>query len=143
MTPNLSEDQYKRIGDELEAGLKVYIHKKTLNIISLFEGNEFGDFEPNEDDEEYQEIEENSNEYFLIEKMDSRDFYRVMADFVENINDQKDNQFFKNVLNGHKPMANFNFHIHNSEYRESWFVHKKQAYIDYAKNEIVWFTEEE
>ena len=84
-------------------------------------------------------FEEKFNEYFSIEKMESSVFFRIMADFAENIEDKRDNQFFVRVLNDHKPMANFNHHIHQSNYREAWFANKKQAYIDYAQKEICWF----
>jgi hypothetical protein len=138
----LTNLDYERIGEKIETGFKVYVHKKTFRIIALLDVDDFGDYEP-EEDEEYIEIEENGSDYFEIEKMESRDFFKIMEDFAENLDDKKESIFFKRVLSGQKPMANFNHHIHQSDYRDEWFAHKKQAYIDYAKKEFEWQFERE
>ncbi len=134
----MTDKELKEIAEFLDCGHIVYIHKETQRIIALPDFDEYSDFEFEDDDEEANEIEENAQNYYSIEKMESSDFYRVMADFAENIPSTKDRHFFVNVLDGKKPMANFNHHIHNSNYREEWFAHKNQAYIDYAKKEIDW-----
>jgi Uncharacterised protein family (UPF0158) len=144
MKIKLTDADYKRIGEELEGGLKVYIHKQSANIIALPDFGDFDDFDEddeNEGDDEANEVMNNPFDYFVIEKMESHDFFKVMANFAENMTDEKDRNFFMRVLEGQKPMANFNHHVQSSEYRQKWFVERRQAYTDYAKKEIEWLIE--
>jgi hypothetical protein len=125
----------KEIESELDCGMKVFVHKITYEIVSLpdFE-NEYFD----SDDlweEQKQELETNSKNYFEIEKWDTTFSFDLMSSFAENI---VENEFLKekllNILKKSKPFRNFKNLIDNEEeYREKWFEYKNGQQFIYVE----------
>jgi Uncharacterised protein family (UPF0158) len=121
------------IAEELECTNVCYFNPKTLELIHIpaqivDEGDLDGFF-----DREMDIIENRSAEFICFEKLDSSDSFRIMADFVENLPKSKIESTLSNALNGSKPFRNFNNLIHESELREEWFNHRKNAVINYVK----------
>lgn len=73
------------------------------------------------------------DKFLLIEPVETRVAFEVMADFVETVNAGYLQQRLRDALEGRKPFANFNHIIHNSAVREQWFEFKNQAYAELAK----------
>ena len=129
----LTEKQIKEIADFLDCGLICLYNKKTKELITI---TEFDDY-PNSD-------EVNWDDLIKFENLNSDDSFKLMADFVEQI----DNNFLKekliNVLNRSKPFKNFKMQIDNSgEYRQKWFDFKNRKYVDYVKSQIETINENE
>lgn len=134
---NLTEQQIIEIADNLEAGLNCYFNLKTGEIKTIlnFDSWQGADEEPWEED--INEIEENGSDYYQFEGMESRDSFRLMADFIDTIDEQKLANRLINALNRRKPFQNFKWEIDNSgEYRQQWFDFKKSRYIEWVKIQI-------
>ncbi len=72
---NLTEEQIRSIAEDLEIGMKVYVHKETKEIKSIinFDENIYADKEAWAED--ITEIEENYDKYVEFEKMSSRESF--------------------------------------------------------------------
>jgi hypothetical protein len=67
-----------------------------------------------------------------ISPLDSQDSYRIMENFVNNLPDCKEKDRLCDAISGHKPFANFNRIIHDSDYREEWFEFRTKSIEKYV-----------
>jgi len=133
----LTEQQIKDIAEELDCGMRCFYNLKTGEIKTILNFDNWlgADEEPWED--EIKEIEENWMDLFEFEGMDSKESFRVMTDFAENIDNDQLREKLINALNRSKPFRNFKWIIDNSgEYRQQWFDYKKSRYIEWVKDQI-------
>lgn len=133
----LTEEQIYSIADELEAGFKVYLNIETMETKSIidFDNNYDADMEPWEDD--IKEIEENYDKYLEFEKMDSRESFQVMEEFVETVRDEKLKEKLELGLSLSKPFRNFKDIIDDeTEYRKKWFAFKSAKYREFVKEQL-------
>ncbi len=134
----LSTEQIKEIAEQLEIGFTCFLDKSTNELIFLA-GDEF-EFLDAEDDawaEERKKIDDNPDDYYEIEKMDSTDSYAVMQDFVYTVDSEKLSEDLVNALNHDKPFKQFKYVIDDSgEYRQKWFDFKSMKMQHWVKSEI-------
>ncbi|MCK9451085.1 MAG: UPF0158 family protein [Bacteroidales bacterium] len=133
----LTDKQIEEIADELEAGMSCFYNLKTgeIKIILDFDNWIYTDEEPWEED--IKELDENWCDYFQFEGMNSRDSFKIMEDFTENVDDNKTRERLIKALNKSKPFSNFKWQIDNSgEYRKAWFAFRKARFIDWVKEQI-------
>ena len=88
-------------------------------------------------EDEYKEIDENFEDYFEFQGFDSHEFFQIMADFAEIVDDSILQNKLINALNRPKPFQNFKWQIDNSgEFRQRWFDFKNRCYISSIKTQI-------
>jgi len=136
-TLKLTEEQIKSIAEELDAGFKVYLNIETKKIKSIidFDNNYTADTEPWEED--IKEIEENFNKYLIFEKMDSRESFQVMEEFVVTVDAEELRKKLELGLSLSKPFRNFKDIIDDeNEYRKNWFAFKSAKYIEFVKEQL-------
>ena len=78
---------------------------------------------------------ENWQKCIEIEPMESRDSFKVMEYFVDEVRDNDMQNKLISALNRKKPFANFKYLIENSNYRQAWFDFRQKQYEYY-----VWST---
>jgi len=107
----------KEIAEYLGMGHIVFVNPKTLEI----------DFVPKnyetftaDIDFDYDKVED----WIEIEPLDSHESFMIMESFVESLPNSKEKNRLADAIGGHKPFANFNRLIHNSEERENWFRYR-------------------
>lgn len=129
----------KDIADNMEAGLKCYIHKETQEIIGLPDEDRFPDADLDNEawQEEIQKLADNPNKYIEIGSMNSSDSFKVMEDFVDLLPNNSTKTRLITALEGHKPFANFNHQIHNSgEYKEQWFKFRMARGVEWVREQL-------
>lgn len=132
-----TEKQIEEIADNLDSGMKCFYNLKTGELKTLLNPDRWigADFDPWEDDSN--EIDENSVDYFEFESYDTHDSFKIMADFAESIDNSKLQDRLRNALNRPKPFKNFKWQIDNSGvFRQQWFDFKKLRYIQFVKEQI-------
>ncbi|MDR1898170.1 MAG: UPF0158 family protein [Prevotellaceae bacterium] len=67
-----------------------------------------------------------------IEPLDSRESFDIMDRFVNQLKNKKEAYKLTQALNGHKPFANFNHIIHNSDCRDEWFAFRQRQLERYV-----------
>lgn len=133
----LSEKEIEEIAENLECGMRCYYNVKTgaIRTIINFDNYIGGDEEPWEED--IKEIEDNWEDYFEFEGFESRESFRIMADFAEEVDNEKLQQKLFDALNRRKPFQNFKWEIDNSgEYRQKWFDYRRMRFIQHVKMQI-------
>lgn len=110
-----------------------FINLETLEV--EFHAGEY-DYLVTGEEDTAQEALDNPDKYFLVEPLSSKEAFRVMADFVETVNDKPMQQRLTDALNGKKPFANFNHLVHTTNVREKWFDYKNRTYTEMAKEWI-------
>lgn len=133
----LTKEQIKSIAEELEVGFNIYLNIETKEIKSIldFNNNFHADTELWEED--IKEIEENYDKYLEFDKMDSRESFQVMEEFVETVRDKKLREKLELGLNLSKPFRNFKDIIDDeNEYRKKWFAFKSAKYIEFVREQL-------
>src|SRR5688572_19184421 len=110
----LSPEKLKEIVEDLDMGFEVFVHKKTFEIVTIRENDDLFEDEENPWQAELDKIQKESADYREIEKMTSRDSFRMMEAFVSEVDDPHTASRLVQALNGHKPFANFKIQINDS-----------------------------
>lgn len=130
-----TDEHIEEIAGMLECGNLCFFHKQTGAI----------EFHPDPDSpyfdtEIWQEVMDKIENDFLNYKrfdlMDSRQGFQVMEDFVETLTDSHFQSRLFQLLSERKPFSKFKMAIDNSDYRQNWFDFKKQAYIDWVREQL-------
>jgi len=134
----LTSEQIKEIAETIDCGFVCHWNIKSNRLIFIPSNDEFEYDDSGAWDEDIKELELNSNEYREIEQPDSRESFRFMEDFT---NELPDNTRIKvtliEALNKRKPFREFKYAIDNSgEYRQLWFDFKNQKMIEYVKDNV-------
>jgi hypothetical protein len=134
---SLTKDQIKEIAEQLDCGMRCYVNKETGEIKTVlnFESWQTDDREPWED--VLNELDENWDKYFEIERMESYESFKIMADFAENVDNRELRDRLINALNKRHPFQNFKWVVDNSGlYRQKWFDFKNQRLIEWVKDQL-------
>jgi len=134
---SLTKDQIKEIAEQLDCGMRCYINKETGEIKTVlnFESWQTDDREPWED--VLNELDENWDKYFEIERMESHESFKIMADFTETIDSRELRDKLINALNRKHPFQNFKWVLDNSgPFRQQWFDFKNQRNIEWVENKL-------
>ena len=132
-TMRLTQNQITDMAQDLEAGMKIFINRKDLEIRTILDWDEmYGDTEIWDD--EMDKIEHEWTDYVVIEKLESRDAFKIMARFIGEIDDRPLAEALSNVLERKSPFANFKAIVERSDYREKWFEFKNQSYANYVRD---------
>ena len=127
--------QIDEIAQEIEGGMKVYINRETYEIKPIFDWEDsFGDTE--EWEEEQEAIEEEWANFAVVSKMESREAFRVMEDFLSEVQDVELQQHLVRILERKSPFANFKEVVESSQYRENWFDFRSNATKNYIKEQL-------
>lgn len=133
----LTEEQIKYIAEELDTGMKVYVNLETMEVKSIIDTLQHYDVDTEAWEDDINEIEENFDKYFQFERMDSRESFQVMEDFVETVDDKRLREKLELGLSLSKPFRNFKDIIDDeNEYRTRWFEFRDARNIEFVKEQI-------
>lgn len=130
----LKSKQINEIAQDLEAGMKVYLNKKTLEFESVLDWDDMTDSEPW--DEIMEKIENEWSDFMIFEKLESREAFNIMEDFVDEIDDQKFKEDLIKILSRKSPFANFKAEIESSAYRQKWFDFRTMKHEERVKRQL-------
>ena len=130
-----SSKQIYDMAQSLQAGARVYYHKETGEILEYPVGIEdWYTEEENPFQDVLDKVEANPEDYVEIEPMHSREAYRIMERFAEEMIDDPEIKILAlDRLAGPKPFRRFKDLVEYSDYRESWFAFQQKAYEDYVR----------
>jgi hypothetical protein len=133
----LTEEQIKSIAEDLDIGMKVYVHIETDEIKTIIDLDQHYDADTEAWEEDIKEVEENYDKYFQFEKMDSKESFQMMEDFVETVKDLELRNKLELGLSLSKPFRNFKDIIDDEdEYRKKWFVFRDAKNIEFVKLQL-------
>jgi len=133
ITPEIIKD----IAEMLDMGMVCFYHKPTGTMD--YYPDEFRN--PGCDEELWAEvidkIAENYGDYQRFKGMSSREAFKVMEDFIADINHIPTHNKFIDAISRKKPFGNFNHLLqYHPNLREEWFKYKLERGIEYVKDQI-------
>ena len=131
----LTETQIKEIAELLECGHQCFVHKPTGRLEYHPDTTDYM-FDPEPWQELLDKIESDWDNYEEVEKMGSSESFNVMRDFVYSLATGDSKMRLENALARPKPFRNFNYEIHQSEYREAWFKFRLESHINWVKKQF-------
>ena len=140
----LSKLQIKDIAQELDMGMNCYVHKITGETISI--PGELDEFDDNYElwEEEMKDVEENPNQYILIEKMMSFESFKIMRRFLGKVADPKLREKLMLAISQNKPFRRFrNILNYNGDVLQDWYDFKQEELEKYVSRHFVNSFEEE
>ena len=130
-------EQIKDIAENLDCGFRCFIHTDTKGGKFIPDLDKHPDMDSDAWDADNEEIENNFGDYIEIKAMDSRDFFSVMADFTDTVDNEEIKKQLGQSLDRPKPFQNFKFTVDNSGvYRERWFKFKGERLIDWVDHQL-------
>ncbi len=140
----MTGEQLNEIVENLEFGLRCFVHKVNHTIIALpdsisLDPDELDAELEMEDDSwaaDIKEISENFSDYFEVEKNPPHVSFEIMTEFIDQVHDEGLRKKLIGGLNRPKPFRNFKYIIDNSEYRDDWFAFKKKRQIELLKEQL-------
>lgn len=133
----MEKDTIREIADNLDFGMRCFIHSKTKEVKFVPDHDKHPDMDPTFFREDDEEIENNLMDYIEIEGMESFEVFNVMKDFIDTVDDDQLREALNRSLNRPKPFRNFKFTIDNSgPYRERWFKFKDQRLISRVESQL-------
>ena len=130
----ITSEKINEIAQELEAGMKVYLNRETLEIKPILDWEDISDNEIWE--EEVEDILKEWSSYLVISKMESREAFRVMEEFADSVEDEVFREWLIKILNRKSPFANFKAEVESSPYRQNWFDFRLKKYEEYVKEHL-------
>jgi len=107
----------KEIADYLAMNCVVFVNPETFEIDFVPKNHETFTADI---DFDYDKVED----WIEIEPLESHESFEIMESFVESLPEGKEKNKLADAIGGHKPFANFNHLIHNSEEHENWFTYR-------------------
>jgi hypothetical protein len=137
MTFHLSKEQIAETAGELDAGQKCYVHTGTGAMVFYPDPSQF----PVEDDDTWQdairEVAQNPKAYLEIERMPSREGFRVMQAFANQMAPPALREKLLRALSLPSPFQQFKREIdHSGDYRQEWFTFKQEQMIDWVQRRL-------
>ncbi|MGI0108180.1 UPF0158 family protein [Salinimicrobium sp. WS361] len=97
------------------------------------------DFFPDEENpwqEVIDKLEKNWDDYIRIEPMNSNQSYGVMQSFADRLEADDFREKLLAALSRPKPFRNFNYLIHQSDFRQEWFDFRQERNVDWVREQI-------
>lgn len=141
----LTELQIKEIAEQLDCGFRCFVHRQTGEIISILDTLRHPGMDTETWEDEQEKFDNNFDEYYEIEQLESRDSFELMADFTEQLDDKNElKRQLITALNKKKPFREFKFVIDNSGiYRQQWFDFKNERLKQWVKEKLDYETRRE
>ncbi len=128
----ITSEQINDIAQELDSGMNVYLNLDTLETTSIVDLDLVsGDTEYWE--EELEKVKTEWSSYIVLKGMKSTESFKIMEDFIDEVDDQALKTRLSNCLARKSPFANFKNEIETSDYRQQWFDFKQAMIEKYVK----------
>ncbi len=137
----IPEHKIKEIAECLDVGMIVFYHKETGDIKSHPDPDD-PYFEPEPWQEQIDEIEKDWENYRRFKSMESRQAFKVMEHFADSLSDLKFKGMVYDRLSRKGPFQNFKALVESSEYRQDWFDFRDNATIEWVKEQLEDYEQE-
>ena len=134
----ITPEKLKEIATEIDMGMKCFYHVPTGALISYpDEMQSHGGFEKDMWKNEMKAVKSARKEYIAFEAMESSQSFRIIENFIYNIEDDDIRGEFENAVARKKPFQQFKYLLLDyPELREQWFKFKDEKNIEWVKEQL-------
>ncbi|MES2732795.1 MAG: UPF0158 family protein [Bacteroidota bacterium] len=138
----LTDAQLRDIADQLDFGLKCYVHITTYEVAYFPDPLKHNSFDEEFWEDDIQKVNDNPKDYQEIEGMTSHDSFQVMERFADRVSTKDLKDRLHKALSRPKPFRHFNDVINDEdEHRQEWFAFKNEQILDWVKERLAWINE--
>jgi hypothetical protein len=135
----ITNEQLQEIADNLDFGLRCFIHKDNADIKCFPDEDQFGSFDDEAWQQDIQAVKKGRKKYLEIEKMPPREEYGVMEAFARQVAEGLLQEKLLWILNRPKPFRHFKAELDQAgPYREKWFAFKAARMLDWVKGQVLY-----
>ncbi|MDN3657066.1 UPF0158 family protein [Ferruginibacter paludis] len=134
---SFTTEQIKEISQQLDCGFRAFYHKLTGELIFVPDTDRHFDMDTSAWKEELKRLKKNFLNYQEIYAMEASDSFKVMAEFSEQITDERLRAKLIDALERKGPFTHFKFVIDNAgDYRQHWFAFKGNSYYEWVVDQL-------
>jgi Uncharacterised protein family (UPF0158) len=134
----MTNEQLNEIAENLDCGLRCFVHKDTADIRCIPDERQFGDFDQQAWEEDIKAIRKERKKYLEIERMTSQEEFGLMEEFVDLVDQKRLREQLQQVLSRPKPFRNFKVELEQAgPYREKWFAFRRTKMLEWVKNQLL------
>ena len=128
------------VAESIDCGMVCFINPATLEMEdvpkSILEERFFTETDDEEEDDELDLQHTNWEKCISIEPPESSESFRIMEDFIDEVDDKNLQRKLVNALERRHPFSNFKNMIEYSDYRKKWFAFKQRKLEEYVWRDI-------
>lgn len=133
----MTNEQIKEIAEDLEMGFRCFVHKKKGDIRCYPDEDQFGLDNQEAWEEDRQAIKKARGQYLEIEKMTSQDQFKIMEEFIHQVDQKRLQEKLLQIISSPKPFRNFKAEIDAAgAYREKWFAFKSAKMQEWVARQL-------
>jgi len=132
----VKEENIREMADLILCGHLCFLNTMTGDFEYHPEEMDFFPDEENPWQELINKIENNWDDYIRIEPMHSTQSFAVMDSFADQLDSDGFRKKLINALNRPKPFRNFNYLIHESDFRQEWFDYRQKRNVEWVREQI-------
>lgn len=134
----LTTDKIKEISDQLDCGFRCFLHRQNNKLLFIPDTTRHIEIDTEAWATEIDELENNFDNYFEIDQLESGDTFRIMQQFTDTLKDTNQlKEKLIDALQNKKPFRQFKFIIDNSRaYRQNWFDFKSRKIQEWVVSKL-------
>ena len=133
----MTNEQLQEIADNLDFGLRCFIHKEHGDIRCFPDEDQFGSFDEEAWQQDIQAVKKGRKQYLEIEKMMPQEEFGVMEAFAHQVEEDLLRDKLLGILSRPKPFRNFKAELEQAgPYRDKWFAFRSASMLDWVKSQI-------
>jgi Uncharacterised protein family (UPF0158) len=133
----MTTEQLHEIADNLEMGLRCFIHKDNADIRCFPDERQFYGFDEEPWTENIRAVEKAGGQYLEIEKMTPQQEFGLMEEFVHQVDQTWLREKLLQILSRPKPFRNFKAELQeDGHYWRQWFAFKREKMLDWVSRQL-------
>ena len=133
----MTNEQLQEIADNLDLGLRCFIHKDNADIRCFPDEDQSYGFDEEPWEEDIKAVKKNKKKYLEIEKMPPQEEFEVMEAFARQVAEDLLRDKLLWLLSRPKPFRHFKAELDQAgPYREKWFAFKSARMLDWVKGQV-------
>ena len=137
MAIEIKPEMIKEIAEMLDAGMVCFYHKTKGEMEYYPDEFRGGSIDNELWNEVVDKVDENYGDYLRLEGMSSFEGFKVMENFISEIEHIPTHNKFIDAISRKKPFRQFSdLLLYYPELRKQWFVYKNECYIEFVKEQI-------
>jgi hypothetical protein len=133
----MTTEQLHEIADNLEFGLRCFVHKDNADIRFIPDERELYGFDEEPWEEDIKAIEKGREQYLEIEKMSPQEEFVVMEAFIHEVDQQWLREKLQRILSRPKPFRNFKAELQEEgHYWHKWFAFKRVKMLAWVSRQL-------
>ncbi|WP_177236759.1 UPF0158 family protein [Spirosoma endophyticum] len=133
----LDDSRLNDILEQQQLGMNCYVHRQTGQLITVPDPDQFSELETQDWQADIHQLETSPEQYWPVPRLSSRDQFRFMEAFVDQLPEGAFQSKLLAILSRPKPFRHFKDAIDRSgSYRLAWFAFRDEQTLLWLKGQL-------